>query len=294
MPFLHLLDRASIFRVRAGRLRALAEGHAMGDYLRFIARIADAQQRLLDSMPPVALPSPETLATCIEHGMPPVNVQTHLRDPLWRDGVRHIARELAESSEGLQREVAVRVEGARDDFYEAQASKLTAGITMGLDVAAAPIIAAGLQVYFTHLVLSIGALSIGRSDAATLCPCCASRPTASVIRIGGSSAGYRFLHCSLCSAQWHYVRVKCAHCESTKGIAYLSLEGPDGIRSKAVNVETCDECGEYLKQCSMERDPHVEPVADDLATLALDLLVSDTGKVSCGVNYMLVHGDPDA
>ena len=82
-------------------------------------------------------------------------------------------------------------------------------------------------------------------------------------------------------------------CESTRGIGHLSLERDGSAASKAAVVaEVCDECGSYLKLCSMERDPEVDPVADDLATLALDLLVSDTGKSPCGVNFMLVHGDP--
>ena len=43
----------------------------------------------------------------------------------------------------------------------------------------------------------------------------------------------------------------------------------------------------------MDRDPHAEPVADDLATLTLDLLVSETGAQRHGVNLML-FGDPEA
>jgi FdhE protein len=294
IPFLKLPDRAEVFGGRAARLRALSESHALRGYLRFVARIADAQQALLDARMPFALPSPQSVATCREHGMPPLNVQTHPRDPLWHDGLRRLLRDLAEGLEGRQREVVVRLEQSRGDFYEAQASKLLAGVTLGLDIGAAPLVAAGLQVYFTHLCIELGEAAFAPTGIVTLCPCCASRPTASVLRIGGSLSGYRFLHCSLCSAQWHMVRVKCAHCEGTRGIGYLSLEGEDAAKKPAVTAEACDECGSYLKLCSMERDPFVDPVADDVATLALDLLVTDTGKMPCGVNFMLVHGDPDA
>ncbi|MGY0781082.1 formate dehydrogenase accessory protein FdhE domain-containing protein, partial [Azospirillum argentinense] len=37
------LPGAAIFARRAARLRALAAGHAMGDWLRFVATLADAQ-----------------------------------------------------------------------------------------------------------------------------------------------------------------------------------------------------------------------------------------------------------
>ena len=59
-----------------------------------------------------------------------------------------------------------------------------------------------------------------------------------------------------------------------------------------MRAECCDECGHYLKILSMEQDPEVEPVADDLATVALDLLLAQAGGTSAGVNLMLLYGDP--
>ncbi len=295
IPFLRMPVRETVFAARAARLRALAAGHAMEGYLGFIAGVAEAQQRLLQAMPPIALPSPEAVALCNEHGMPPLNVQTHHRDQQWCNGLRHLLRDLAERSEGPQLEVVRHLERSRDELYEAQASKLLAGITFGLDIATAPLIGAGLQVYFTHLAIALGEAALVRTEAATVCPCCANRPTASVIRVGGREAGYRFLHCALCNVEWHMVRVKCSNCESTKGISYLTLEGgvAPTAQEAAVKAEVCDECGTYLKICSMEKDLQLEPIADDLATLALDLLVADSGKQPSGVNFMLIHGDPE-
>ena len=292
IPFLRLPDRGSIFADRAARLRALAPGHAMSGYLEFIALVAEAQQRILDDMPPIRLPAAEAIEQCNEHGVPPLNFQTHARDQQWCNVLRHLLRALAGDAEGTAREVASRLERSRDELYEAQASKLLAGITFGLDVATAPLIGAGLQVYFTHLAIVLGKQAFPRIEVATICPCCGSQPTASVARIGGNEAGYRFLHCSLCNAEWHMVRIKCTNCESTKGISYQALDDGTPADKKVVKVEVCDECGTYLKICYMDRDPRVDPVADDLATLALDLLVADMDKTSSGVNFMLIHGDP--
>jgi FdhE protein len=141
----------------------------------------------------------------------------------------------------------------------------------------------------------------GHTDPGTLCPCCGSLPTAGITRIGAEDAGFRYLHCSLCSVQWHYVRIKCSHCESTKGIHFQSLEPADagveptatGARPGAVKAECCDTCGHYLKQVLMEKDMEVEPVADDLASVALDLLVAEAGFERSGHNLMLLFGDPD-
>jgi FdhE protein len=117
------------------------------------------------------------------------------------------------------------------------------------------------------------------------------------VRIGGDTNGYRYLQCSLCSAQWHMVRIKCSACQSTKGIGYQALEALPGHALPAagaspgvVQAETCDSCGSYLKIVHMDKDPMVEPIADDLATITLDLLVSEAGYHRQGANLMLLFG----
>ncbi len=66
---------------------------------------------------------------------------------------------------------------------------------------------------------------------ATVCPVCASEPVASVIRIGGQASGHRYLHCGGCGTDWHMVRVKCSHCETTQGIHYQTIEGDQGVHA---------------------------------------------------------------
>lgn len=288
-PVLRLPERTHVFADRAARLRALAGGHPMAGYLEFIALVADEQQRLIEWMPPIRLPAPGEIARCNEHGIPPLNFQTHVRDPQWRDALRRFLRPLADRTTGKLAAVVTDLEGSCDDLYEAQASKLLAGVTSGLDIAAAPLIAAGLQVYFSHLAITLGYESFPKIDVATICPCCGSRPVASVTRMAGDGTS-RFLHCALCNAEWHMVRIKCSHCESTKGISYHVIDDGTPLQRKAVKAEVCDECGTYLKICFMDRNPQVEPVADDLATLSLDLLVTETGKMPSGINFMLIHG----
>jgi FdhE protein len=293
IPFLHLGERREIFGARAARLRSLAPGHSMQGYLDFVAKVADRQQAALDDMPPVALPMPEAIERCHEHGMPPVGFAMHARDVGWCDMLRRMLRKLAEDVKGPAHAIVSNLENSRDELYEAQASKLLAGVSFGLDTGTAPLIGAGLQVYFTHLALSLGEDAFQPLDTPTLCPSCGARPTASVVRIGADAAGYRFLHCSLCSTEWHMVRIKCAQCESTKGITYSGIDAGAGTLKNPVMAETCDECNHYLKICYMDRDANVDPCADDLATLALDLLVGEAGREPWGVNFMLIHGDPE-
>ena len=63
----------------------------------------------------------------------------------------------------------------------------------------------------------------------------------------------------------------------------VQIETQDG----AVRAETCDHCRSYLKIVYQEKDPWVDPVADDLATLALDLLLDEAGYARSGPNFLL-------
>jgi FdhE protein len=60
------------FAGRARRLRQLAVGHSLGDYLSFAATLAEAQQDQFDRLLSVAMPDADLLARCREHGMPPL------------------------------------------------------------------------------------------------------------------------------------------------------------------------------------------------------------------------------
>lgn len=289
IPFLRLPDRDTHFTDRAARLRQLAADNAMGDYLRFVAGIADTQHWAMQNLPAVMLPKPGHVEGCREHGMPPLNVQSHPRDRAWCDILRMMLRRIANQTEGKVRDTAARLENQCDELYEAQASKLLAGITLGLDLATAPFIGAAIQVYWTHMATMLGPEAFGRIDAIAVCPACGSRPVASVVRVGAKENGLRFLHCSVCSTEWHVPRIQCSSCESTRGIQYHFVEGG----SRAAQAEGCDECGTYLKIFHMELDTQVEPYADDLASLPLDILMSDSGKLRSGQNLMLIHGDED-
>jgi hypothetical protein len=79
------------------------------------------------------------------------------------------------------------------------------------------------------------------------------------------------------------VRVKCTHCESTKGIHYQGIDGA----GEEVLAETCDECGSYRKIVNQEKNPMVEPLVDDLASLMLDLLMSETQFQRASANPLL-------
>lgn len=304
VPFMQLPERREVFAERAARLTQLAQSHAMGDFLLFAASLARSQHEALQRFPNVPLPDAAALNAAAAAGLPPLPALRWQRDYQWRMMLRAMLDALSPSLGASPAQGAVRQVLQMDDTQlEQQADRLLYGQMVGLDMAAATLIAAGLQVYWTHMVLATqeaypaaGESPFGRTADATRCPCCGSLPTASVSRIDPGGGHYRYLQCSLCPAQWHMVRVKCSHCEGTKGILYQSLQstdasGPPG--KAAVEAETCDECRHYLKIVRMERDPAVEPAADDLASLTLDLLVTQAGYRRHGINLMLLFGEPD-
>jgi FdhE protein len=305
VPFLRLPEQ-SVYADRALRLRQLAPGHAMHDYLLFIANVAAAQHAQLQRMPAVQVPDAATLREAARVGQPPLPAADAPRDAAWSEVLRSLLRALQPRVDGRALSVVETLLTADDQHLARQAERLLSATMLGLDLGAAPLIAAALQVYWTRQVIEVQRLlgemrPFRRTREVTLCPCCGSRPTSSITHIGPDASGYRYLNCSLCATQWHMVRIKCSHCESAQGIHYEQLaplaQGAtttDAAKPAAVQVECCDHCGHYLKIVHMERDHQVEPVADDLATVTLDLVVSDAGRLRHGVNLMLLFGDDSA
>ena len=83
-------------------------------------------------------------------------------------------------------------------------------------------------------------------------------------------------------------RAVCVDCGSEKEVALQELAGGSEQKVAAVRGETCDGCKSYLKIVYQEKDPLVDPVADDLATLALDLLLDEAGYQRAGPNLLLM------
>jgi FdhE protein len=278
---------AEVFTERAERFQALAPGHAVQAYLDFAAALSFAQAETLHSSPTLPVPDEPTLAHCRDHGLPPLSVDGHRRDPAWRQGLMQLVQTLARATlPAPASEVLQGLLAGRQDHLEAVATDLLAGGYDGVDAGEAPLVAAALQLYWVKMAQQLGERATELPAQIGLCPVCGSHPVASVVRIGGAHQGLRYLICSLCASEWHMVRVKCSACGSTKGISYLGIEGG----SQAIKAECCDECKTYLKIFYLEQDTSLVPAADDLATLALDMLVDQEGYNRIGPNLLFLPG----
>jgi FdhE protein len=283
-------SRANIFADRARRFAALAENHGLGDWLRFLGRITEAQHAALHAFPAVPLPDAAALERNRSHSMPPLPAQTWPRDPAWRAALLAIIDALLPEAPAAARATLSALRATDAETLEALADRVLRTELYGEHAAALPYIAAALQVYWTHMAASLGTEGIASLDVPGVCPCCGFLPVASMVCSGGEIASLRYLHCALCNTEWNLVRVKCAACDATEGIAYQQIENGNG----AARAETCDSCKSYLKIFYQDKAPEADAVADDLATLALDILVDEAGYTRCGPNLLLVPGEAAA
>ncbi|MBM3645281.1 MAG: formate dehydrogenase accessory protein FdhE [Alphaproteobacteria bacterium] len=273
-PLVKLPDLATFFARRAERLESLAAGNELEGFLRLVAMIVRAQHTALSSLPPGRLPGREDVATALGRGSAPLDPGRWPRDPDWRAALKAILAALPpEALTDDARAAQARLAGAADGELEAVADRVLKGELRADDKAGAPFVAAALQVAWTRMAgLLDPADFAGQTEENGSCPVCGSHAVAGTVLPGGTRFGHRLLNCSLCGTAWRYARVKCAHCGSTDKISFRNLAGTTFLRA-----ECCENCHGYTKLFYPEKARAVEPLADDLASLGLDLLVGEEG-----------------
>ncbi|CAM5481092.1 Protein FdhE [Thauera mechernichensis] len=281
---------ASVFADRAARFERLAHGHASADWLAFLASVTRIQHELLQQHPAVPLPSDAQREQSIRHGMPVVPANGWTRDPIWRRHLAHLAGRLQSMAPEALQPVLVALTNADATELERLADGVLRTEYDPAHAARLPFIAAALQVYWTWIAAQPALAGLARLDVPGVCPCCGSLPVASVVQTG-THTGARYLHCSLCNTEWNLVRANCSTCGETDKVSYRVLEDDDGTTHDVVRAEVCDDCHSYLKQVLRDKDASADPVADDLATLALDILVDEAGYLRSGPNPLFIPGD---
>jgi FdhE protein len=278
-----ILPPADLFAGRAGRFEHLAREHSLGDWLLFLGRLSQAQQDALQAIPVFPLPDAQALELARTHGMPPLNLGE--RPAIWRDVLRHLLTALDDDAapEGARSALAA-LRAADDSHLEKLAATLLEGEISAELAGELPFVAAALQVTYTGMAARLDPAALQKLDAPGVCPCCGSPAVASVVRLGAAINNLRYLHCSLCNSEWNVPRATCTTCDNDKEVALQELAGS----KSPVRAETCDACKSYLKIVYQDKDPNVDPVADDLATLALDMLADEAGYQRSGPNLLLI------
>jgi FdhE protein len=243
-----------------------------------LAALAQAQDQVQDPrhggpLPEPDMPMSDAIARAREFGMPPLDRGRFTADVAFETTLYRLLRiagpiEMPASAASALARVVAADAAARDVMVRA----LLADSVPVEALAEHVFVAAALQVHFARIAAQLDGKALVPVGVGA-CPACGGPPVSSMVVGWIGAHGTRFCACSLCSTLWNVVRIKCTLCDSTKGITYRDVEGGPGV----IMAETCDECRGYVKIMHQHKDPNVDPVADDVASLGLDLLVREQG-----------------
>ena len=280
-PYAVLPGPAAMFSRRAARFAALAPGHDIGDYLLFLGTLAAAQADVAASLAPPALPD---TSVALANAMPPLT-----RDLAAEPGALDVlgrliaALERADLAEGPAAAVAA-LAAADADEHRRLCTAVADGYFELERLAECALVAAALQVWYAAHAAQLDAGSL-RNVGEGVCPCCGGAPVSSTLtEMPQAATGLRYLTCSLCLTQWNHIRVKCTACGAEKGISYRQVEGATG----EIAAEVCEACRGYAKHLLQTKNPQLDPIADDVASYGLDMMLREDGWRRTGLNPFLI------
>lgn len=229
---------STVFAHRSRRLRELSDCHPLADFLIFIADLAQIQHELA--------------ANAMD----------------WQTALTALLDRVSNPSAPVMAAIG-ELKAARSSDLAGRAERWLNGQPAPADLAGAPVVAAALQIARTQAAAD--AMPI--YSAGGHCPLCGGAPVAATIASHNGIAGLRYLHCGLCATAWHLERLRCPQCQSDGKVIYHHLDGA----AVAVKAETCGGCGTYIKVFHTDDAPQIEPLADDLSSMALDLHLAEEG-----------------
>ncbi|WP_130833045.1 formate dehydrogenase accessory protein FdhE [[Erwinia] mediterraneensis] len=277
----------NLYSRRAARLRQLAPRNPLGDYLRFAAVIAQAQEIVLYDHS-LHMDLYARLAQSARDGKAPLDIHTLPRSNHWQRLLHSLIAELKPEMSGQALAVLENLEKASSQELEAMASALFAADFARVSSDKSPFIWAALSIYWAQMAALIpGKAQVVEGEQHQFCPVCASMPVSSVVHMDRQQDGLRYLHCNLCESEWYAGTGQCSNCGQTHDLHLWSLESGE----TAIRAESCGGCGTYLKMLYQEKEPAIEPVADDLASLVLDARMEQEGFARSSLNPFMFPGE---
>lgn len=280
-PLAFLPDPVAVFEKRAGRFAFLADhGGNLAPYLRFLGDLTALQARLARDLPALAPVPADRIRIARESRMPPID-----RAALATDEGMHAT---------LDRFLA---EAAALDMPEPARLALSAVTAAGIadrhwlldnilsdripEDSAAPhlFVGAAVQVHLARLAATLDAANLVKIRTGT-CPTCGGRPATSSVMGAAGIESTRYATCGCCATQWNEVRVVCLCCGSNAAISYRSAETDEAT----VKAEVCGDCNNWVKILYQVKNASLDPIADDVSSLGLDMLMKDTDFRRGGFN----------
>lgn len=285
-PFALLPDPPVLFARRAQRFAVLAADSAMAAYLGFLGHLAGAQQRLAERLPPPAPLPAELLERARANRMPPLDRAAIGASAELRATIAAFLEEAA----ALEMPVpaATALAGLRAATPAALAEMIGNVMAESLPAELLPqhiFLSAALQLHLARLAATLEPASLVPL-AVGVCPACGGPPVASLVMGQLGAEGARYGVCAHCNTGWNEVRIKCLACGTTEGVGYKAPEEAGG--EPTVKAETCDTCHSWIKILYANKNPALEAVADDVASLGLDLLMQETTYRRAGFDPFLI------
>ena len=282
-PFAFLPEPVRLFQTRARRFAFLAETSRLAPYLAFLGKLSTLQARLAAILPPVEPIAADTVRLAAVGGMPPIDRARLAADPLLGETLTALCDGAREIDMPEQAALALEAVSAADEGDRLWLIDTILSDAIPEDSAAAHLFAgAAVQVHLARLAATLDADALAPVGAG-VCPACGGRPVTSSITGAMGIENLRYATCASCATRWNEVRIKCLCCGSTKGVSYRSVETVEAT----VKAEVCSECDHWVKILHEAKNPTLDPVADDVGSLGLDLLMKETGIVRGGVNIYL-------
>lgn len=268
------------FARTAARLDGLANGHAMSNWLKFMAAISRAQEGAA-SLEPASGDAPFAYGTEVTDT---ALIRIIERSSAWRDYLHPLLDDLEQAElPGAARIAMQNLRGYNNQNLQALAGNCLSGTVAHAELAGATYVAAALQVYFTARASTLDVSTLNLQAERGRCPCCGSAAVSGIVTATGKTPGTRYLYCAMCSTAWNHVRAVCTNCADSRTVTLRSIDGDPGI----VKAETCDACSTYAKMLYQVKDMQVDAYADDLASLGLDMMIADAGWARATPNPLL-------
>lgn len=274
---------AALFARRARRFETLAARDPdLAHFLGALSRLCAAQNAILSDLRPVEPLGDRVLALATASGLPPLgNLAPDPDDAL----VRTFDALLAALPRGdLPESVRLAYDAlaAAPDDRRALLAAALAGAVEEHRIAEHLAASAALQVHMARLAATLDAARLVRITDAT-CPACGGWAGV-VIDVGRGEAAERFGACPVCASEWRVPRDRCFVCDGGSDLAVRRRD----LRGGPVEARACRACGSWMKCLDRTRDPNVDPIADDVATVTLDMRMREAGYRRTGANPFLV------
>jgi FdhE protein len=280
--------QADIFSQRAQRLHELAAENSSDwqPYLQFLAAICTAQQTLLERYAEAewVLSVANTAETLLTPAL--LSANHSLTDLLFADLHTLLQQQLSPTAAQVWKELLQLSSEERCQLCQQALNQQLGVAQQDYQIW----VNAVVQIIYTHAALNLAATAVKPLPELGFCPCCGTDAVGAVIIGHGELEGLRYLCCGVCNSRWHSVRARCSFCDNSRDLGVHRIEqAKEGVLSGA-EAECCPSCHAYRKRYRLAKQQYADPIADDLASLSLDILLNEEGWQRGGANPFLLMG----